>query len=217
MISICCPLSDEATALLGIDHVVLALPAGRMPSHVLFWRAVFGLVPQPQLDTADPYGLVHSRALVSPNGKVRIVLNASEGRGTLTGRFVSVYAGAGVHHVAFATPDIVRTAQELEHRHAPLLPMPSNYYDDLSARWALDDTVSERAAKRTACSMTAMKLGTSATSTPTPSMIASSLRLCSDRPAIPASELPMPLSEPQHRRGRAQVLHTCCDGELRRD
>jgi 3-dehydroshikimate dehydratase len=134
------PGSDEATALLGIDHVVLALPAGRMASHVLFWRALFGLIPQAQLDTADPYGLVHSRALVSPNGKVRIVLNASEGRGTLTGRFVSVYAGAGVHHVALATPDIVRMAQDLEIRQMPLLPMPTNYYDDLAARWALDDT-----------------------------------------------------------------------------
>ena len=77
--------------------------------------------------------------LVSPNGKVRVVLNASEGRGTLTGRFVSVYAGAGVHHVALATPDILRTARELENRHAPLLPMPNNYYDDLAARWPLDD------------------------------------------------------------------------------
>ncbi len=133
------PGSDEATDLLAIDHVVLALPAGRMASHVLFWRALFGLVPQPQLVTADPYGLVHSRALVSPNGKVRVVLNASEGRGTLTGRFVSVYAGAGVHHVALATPDILRTARELENRHAALLPMPNNYYDDLAARWPLDD------------------------------------------------------------------------------
>lgn len=133
------PTSDEATTLLEIDHVVLALPGGRMASHVLFWHAVFGLVPQLQLDTADPYGLVQSRALVSPNGTVRMVLNASEGRGTLTGRFVSVYAGAGVHHVAFVTPDIVRMAQELGIRRAPLLPMPSNYYEDLSARWALDD------------------------------------------------------------------------------
>jgi 4-hydroxyphenylpyruvate dioxygenase len=133
------PGSDEAASLLEIDHVVLALPAGRMASHVLFWRALFGLIPQPQLDTADPYGLVHSRALVSPNGKVRIVLNASEGRGTLTGRFVSAYAGAGVHHVALATPDIVRMAQDLEIRHVPLLPMPSNYYDDLAARWELND------------------------------------------------------------------------------
>jgi 4-hydroxyphenylpyruvate dioxygenase len=134
------PPSGEAPTLLNIDHVVLALPAGRMASHVLFWRALFGLVPQPQLDTADPYGLVHSRALVSANGTVRMVLNASEGRGTLTGRFVSVYAGAGVHHVAFVTPDIVRMTQELGIRHAPLLPMPSNYYDDLSVRWALDDS-----------------------------------------------------------------------------
>jgi 4-hydroxyphenylpyruvate dioxygenase len=119
--------------------VVLALPVGRMASHVLFWRSVFGLVPQPQLDTADPYGLVHSRALVSPNGTVRIVLNASEGRGTLTGRFVSLYAGAGVHHVALATPDIARTAREFGTRETPLLTVPSNYYDDLSARWDLDD------------------------------------------------------------------------------
>ncbi|HEX4173744.1 MAG TPA: TIM barrel protein [Acetobacteraceae bacterium] len=133
------PVSAEATPLLGIDHVVLALPVGRMASHVLFWRGLFGLMPQPQLDTADPYGLVHSRALVSPNGKVRIVLNASEGRGTLTGRFVSLYAGAGVHHVALATPDITRTAREFATRHAPLLRMPSNYYDDLAARWALHE------------------------------------------------------------------------------
>ncbi|HEY6439319.1 MAG TPA: TIM barrel protein [Acetobacteraceae bacterium] len=138
------PVSGEVTPLLGIDHVVLALPVGRMASHVLFWRALFGLVAQPQLDTADPYGLVHSRALVSPDGKLRMVLNASEGRGTLTGRFVSAFAGAGVHHVALATPDILHTAQELEVLHAPLLPMPVNYYDDLSARWALDDaTLSE--------------------------------------------------------------------------
>jgi 4-hydroxyphenylpyruvate dioxygenase len=138
------PVSPEASALIGIDHIVLALPVGRMASHVLFWRAVFGLVPQPQLDTADPYGLVHSRALVSADGKVRMVLNASEGRGTLTGRFVSAFAGAGVHHIALATPDIVCTAQEFEVRHAPLLTMPSNYYDDLSARWTLDDaTLSE--------------------------------------------------------------------------
>jgi 4-hydroxyphenylpyruvate dioxygenase len=130
---------EQATPLVGIDHVVLALPVGRMASHVLFWRGVFGLIPQSQLDTADPYGLVHSRALVSPNGKVRIVLNASEGRGTLTGRFVSLYAGAGVHHVALATPAIAQTAREFASRQAPLLAIPSNYYDDLAARWGLDD------------------------------------------------------------------------------
>jgi 4-hydroxyphenylpyruvate dioxygenase len=133
------PAIGEPARLSEIDHVVLALPAGRMATYVLFWRSLFGLVPQPQLDTPDPYGLVQSRALISPGGKVRLVLNASESRATATGRFVSAYAGAGVHHVAFSTPDIVSTAAEFEVRHAPLLAMPLNYYDDLSARWGLDD------------------------------------------------------------------------------
>ncbi|MGD0107265.1 MAG: TIM barrel protein [Rhodopila sp.] len=133
------PAGDEPANLTEIDHVVLALPAGRMATYVLFWRGLFGLEPQPELDTPDPYGLVHSRALVSPGGKVRLVLNASESRGTATGRFVTAYAGAGVHHVALATPDILRTAEMFETLHAPLLSLPVNYYDDLSARCGLDD------------------------------------------------------------------------------
>jgi 4-hydroxyphenylpyruvate dioxygenase len=134
------PLGDETAGLDGIDHVVLALPAGRMATYILFWRGLFGLVAQTQLDTPDPYGLVHSRALISPSGKVRLVLNASESHATTTGRFVSAYAGAGVHHVAFSTPDIERTARDYAARHASLLTLPANYYDDLSARLGLDDT-----------------------------------------------------------------------------
>jgi 4-hydroxyphenylpyruvate dioxygenase len=133
------PVRSETAALGEIDHLVLAVPAGRLASFVLFWRALFGLVPQPQLDTPDPFGLVQSRALVSPGGKVRVVLNASESRATTTGRFVSAYAGAGVHHVALSTPDIIRTAAAFEARQAPLLSLPANYYDDLLARWGLDD------------------------------------------------------------------------------
>ncbi len=133
------PCADGAAGLAGIDHVVQALPAGRMDGFVLFWRALFDLLPQPQLETPDPYGLVLSRALVSPGGRVRLALNASDSRGTATGRFVSTFAGAGVHHVALSTPDIVRAASALEALGAPVLPMPENYYDDLAARWGLDD------------------------------------------------------------------------------
>jgi 4-hydroxyphenylpyruvate dioxygenase len=70
---------------------------------------------------------------------LRLVLNASESRATSTGRFVSAYAGAGVHHVAFSSFDIERTAVAYEAQRASLLNMPVNYYDDLSARWGLDD------------------------------------------------------------------------------
>ncbi len=133
------PSDGETGNLDEVDHVVLALPTGRMATYILFWRGLFGLVAQTQLDTPDPFGLVHSRALVSPSGKVRIVLNASESHATTTGRFVSTYFGAGVHHVAFSTSDIQRTARNCEAHNASLLALPANYYDDLSARWGLDD------------------------------------------------------------------------------
>ena len=133
------PGEDGPVGLIGVDHLVQALPAGRMDGFVLFWRAVFGLMPQAQLETPDPYGLVRSRALVSPSGKVRLALNASESRGTATGRFVSAFAGAGVHHIALSTGSIAQSVLGLEALKAPLLPVPDNYYDDLQARWGLDD------------------------------------------------------------------------------
>ena len=131
----------EGVGLTDTDHVVLALPPGRMDTYVLFWRSVFGLEPQPNWETADPYGLVKSRAMVSGNGRVRLALNISESRETATGRFLSAYHGAGVHHVAFASADVARSVSRMEALGAPMLAIPDNYYDDLVARFGLDDDV----------------------------------------------------------------------------
>ncbi len=129
------PDSDPMT----IDHIALALPAGRMDSAVLFWRAVFGFEAAPLVEVPDPFGLVRSRAMLSPNGTVRLPLNISESRQTATGRLVTAYGGAGIHHVAFATRDVAATVAALDTRGAGLLAVPDNYYDDLAARWGLDD------------------------------------------------------------------------------
>ncbi|MCW2242593.1 bifunctional sugar phosphate isomerase/epimerase/4-hydroxyphenylpyruvate dioxygenase family protein [Azospirillum canadense] len=127
------------SAIDGIDHVALALPQGRMDSFVLFYRAVFGLVPEQLWELPDPYGLIRSRAMVSPDRSVRLPLNYSESRMTATGRFVTATAGAGVHHVAFGARDIGRAVSQAHAAGAPMLPVPANYYDDLAARHLLDD------------------------------------------------------------------------------
>ena len=125
--------------LVAIDHIAQALPVGRMEAALLFWRAVFGFVPQPLWEIPDPYGLVRSRAMVSREGSIRLPLNISEGRETATGRFVSASAGAGVHHLAFASQDIVRTFTVMSNHEDWILPIPPNYYDDLGSRYALAD------------------------------------------------------------------------------
>ncbi|MDO9706965.1 bifunctional sugar phosphate isomerase/epimerase/4-hydroxyphenylpyruvate dioxygenase family protein [Paracraurococcus lichenis] len=123
--------------LAGIDHVVQALAPGHLDGFVLFYRAVFGLEPEPVFELPDPFGIVRSRTLASPERSLRLPLNVSESRQTGTGRFVSAYAGAGVHHIAFAAPDaaaLVAAAPD-----APMLEIPENYYDDLAARFGLPD------------------------------------------------------------------------------
>ncbi|HLY91192.1 MAG TPA: TIM barrel protein [Acetobacteraceae bacterium] len=130
--------SDEAT-LTGIDHVAQALPVGRMDNFVLFYRAVLGFGPEQLWEIADPYGLVRSRTMVSPDRSIRLPLNVSESRETGTGRFLTTYAGAGVHHIAMATGDIIQTMRRLVARGAHTLPIPANYYEDVAAKWGLDE------------------------------------------------------------------------------
>lgn len=126
--------------LSDVDHIAQAIPFGRMAGFLLFWRAVFGFVPQTQFELADPYGLIRSRAVVSTDGTIRLPLNISESRETSTGRFVSAYAGAGVQHIAFGTADIAAATNALATQGVPALSIPPNYYDDLAARLGLDDT-----------------------------------------------------------------------------
>ena len=134
-------LSDTGgESLLGdVDHVAQALPTGRMDSYVLFYRSIFGFTAQPTFELPDPYGLIRSRAMLSVDATVRLPLNISESRETATGRFVSAFAGAGVHHMAFSTTDIYAAVAEMRAKGARFLPIPANYYDDIAARHGLDD------------------------------------------------------------------------------
>jgi 4-hydroxyphenylpyruvate dioxygenase len=125
--------------LTDVDHVAQALPVSRMDSFVLFYRAVLGFVPEQLWEIADPYGLVRSRTMISPDRSVRLPLNISESRETITGRFLSTFAGAGVQHIAMKTDDIIATVRRLVDRGAHFLSLPENYYDDVAAKWGLED------------------------------------------------------------------------------
>jgi len=133
-----------AGGLERVDHVAHALAPGQMDGFVLFHRAAFGLEPAAPLDLPDPQGLVRSRAMADPGGQVRMPLNVSESRQTATGRFVSAIAGAGVHHIAFSTGDL---AGFVSGRAAPMLSIPDNYYEDLGARFGLEDGMLEGLAR----------------------------------------------------------------------
>ena len=136
--------ADTAGNLRRIDHVALALPAWQMDTYVLFWRSLFGLAPQPVFDLPDPFGLIQSRAMVNEAGTLRLTFNISEAQDTVTNRFVDAFAGAGVHHIALAADDAARSMEALRAAGAPALTIPPNYYEDVGARFSLDDAMLAR-------------------------------------------------------------------------
>ena len=116
----------------------MALPAEGVDAWVLFYRTILGLEPHGQLEMAEPYGLMRSRAVVDTARRLRITLNVSEGRNSAMARHSRRSPAPGVHHFAFTCDDIFATIPRLKSAGTRFLPIPDNYYDDLEARFALD-------------------------------------------------------------------------------
>ena len=134
-----------ATAHLArIDHIAEALREGQLDSSVLFYRSVLGLEPEDVVVIPDPYGLVRSKTVSNADRTIRFPLNISESRNTATARSVTSYAGAGVHHIAFSTGDIFASCDFIRALGVKLLPVPGNYYEDIAARFGLDETLIAR-------------------------------------------------------------------------
>ena len=103
-----------------------------------FYTALFDVDRSPQLEIADPLGLVKSQALKNRNGSLQLVLNASTATQTMSSRFLSEFFGAGVQHIAFTCNDIFKAVSAMRAAGATFLNIPNNYYEDIDSRYELD-------------------------------------------------------------------------------
>jgi 4-hydroxyphenylpyruvate dioxygenase len=115
----------------GIDHVGIVVSPDQLTAEIGFLRTVLGLEPGAVEEFMEPHGRLRSRALRPPDGDLRVVLNVVD---TAPGN----PHPAGVTQVAFACPDVLAAVRGLRSRGVPLMPVPDNYYADLSARFALE-------------------------------------------------------------------------------
>ncbi|MCK2183900.1 bifunctional sugar phosphate isomerase/epimerase/4-hydroxyphenylpyruvate dioxygenase family protein [Halomonas getboli] len=132
---------DEA-GLVRVDHLSYVLPATQLLGWQLFHRTVFGFAAEAENEIVDPRGMMVSQAVVSPDRSIRLPLTVSQVQETQPGRFLSEFRG-GVQQIAFESRDIFATVDEIQARGLPLLKIPGNYYDDLEARYDLDESLLE--------------------------------------------------------------------------
>jgi 4-hydroxyphenylpyruvate dioxygenase len=134
----------SAVGLRRIDHLTQTLQYEAMLSWLLYYLSLFSVAKTEQTEIDDPFGLVYSQAVESSDRAFRIVLNSSSTDQTLSSRFLHGFMGAGVQHIALQTDDIFATASTLREHGAQVLPIPANYYEDLQARFDLDDELTGR-------------------------------------------------------------------------
>jgi 4-hydroxyphenylpyruvate dioxygenase len=119
---------SSTTALQGvIDHINLAYPWQEFDETVLFNTSILALDAMPSADLPGPHGLVRSQVMRTPDGAVRLAMNLAPPTAALPPR-----------HIAVRVADAVGAAQHAKDRGLSFLPIPSNYYDDLDARFGLD-------------------------------------------------------------------------------
>jgi 4-hydroxyphenylpyruvate dioxygenase len=138
------PVEEDAAAgpagLSRIDHIAQTMNYEEMLTWSLFYTSLFNVTKQPMVDVVDPHGLIRSQAIESADGALRLTLNGAETHRTFAGRFIADSFGSSVQHVAFQTDDIMATASALAQNGFAPLQIPGNYYDDLSARFGLEET-----------------------------------------------------------------------------
>ena len=131
---------EFAPALLGqvsppaglrrVDHMAQIMPDRELEGLMLYYLSTFGLTKRTQVGMKDPVGMVASQALETLEGEVRIALNGVDATH-------SPPPGTSVQHVAFQSDDIFETAAVLAAQAFETLPVPSDYYRELGARFDL--------------------------------------------------------------------------------
>jgi 4-hydroxyphenylpyruvate dioxygenase len=140
------PVDDDigSNHLNTIDHISQSMPYDQMLSWQQFYTGIFHLQTSPQLEIADPLGLVQSQAILNPDRTFRIVLNGSAATRTMSARFLTEFFGAGVQHIAFECDDIFETVAGMRSAGASFLKIPDNYYDDVESKYELDPAIASR-------------------------------------------------------------------------
>jgi 4-hydroxyphenylpyruvate dioxygenase len=132
------PGGVDANALRAVDHISQSMPYDEMLSWLLFYTGILDLQRLPQMEIADPLGLVQSQAIINTDQSLRLVLNGSAATRTLSARFISEFFGSGVQHIAFSCDDIFSAVADMRGRGAGFLKIPDNYYDDIEAKYDVD-------------------------------------------------------------------------------
>lgn len=125
----------KGVGLTEIDHLTNNVYRGRMDFWAQFYERLFNFREIRYFDIEGKLTGLKSRAMTSPDGKIRIPINESADDKSQIEEYLRAYKGEGIQHIALSTNDIFATVRALRANGVALMDAPpATYYEHLEER-----------------------------------------------------------------------------------
>ncbi|MGF3024945.1 4-hydroxyphenylpyruvate dioxygenase [Methylobacterium aquaticum] len=118
----------DGLGLYYLDHLTHNVHRGRMSVWAGFYEKLFNFRQIRYFDIAGKQTGLFSKALTSPDGKIRIPINESADAKSQIEEYLHAYNGEGIQHIACGCRDIYATIEALRGRGVAFMPSPPSVY-----------------------------------------------------------------------------------------
>jgi 4-hydroxyphenylpyruvate dioxygenase len=115
-----------------LDHLTHNVHRGNMDTWFDFYGRLFNFRQIRFFDIEGKFTGLHSRALTSPCGRIRIPINEDRGETGQIVEYLKRYKGEGIQHIAVGTDDIYAATDAIAEAGLKFMPKPPMAYYELS-------------------------------------------------------------------------------------
>ena len=126
--------AHEGAGLTYIDHVTHNVFRGNMDQWAGFYEKLFNFREIRYFDIEGKLTGLKSRAMTSPDGKIRIPINESSDDKSQIAEYLDLYHGEGIQHIALSTDNIYSSVEMLVKKGIAFQDTPETYYERLDNR-----------------------------------------------------------------------------------
>jgi 4-hydroxyphenylpyruvate dioxygenase len=127
-------MAKNSKGLTYLDHLTHNVFRGNMAKWADFYERIFNFREIRYFDIEGAQTGLFSKAMTSPDGKIRIPLNESQDEHSQIEEFLRDYHGEGIQHVALGTDDIFHSVESMREIGVKFQESPDTYYEQLDAR-----------------------------------------------------------------------------------
>jgi 4-hydroxyphenylpyruvate dioxygenase len=118
----------KGVGLYYIDHLTHNVYRGRLNEWAGFYERLFNFRQIRYFDIEGKLTGLHSRAMTSPDGKIRIPINEDAGETGQIEEYLQEYKGEGIQHVALGSHDLYESIEALIEAGLEFMPAPNEIY-----------------------------------------------------------------------------------------